>query len=127
MSDTNLSIPPEAVAQLSAEAQLGSGADYQRCACIGVMPGRACVLCNNTRWLKRCTDCNGSGKIFVNVRAGSQPRADVHGRCMGRGWLPCQVADLEAMFTEANPASLEGDGAPAAAPAGKKSKSQQST
>lgn len=100
--------------------------DFQRCACIGVMPGRACVLCNNTKWLKRCTECNGSGKIFLNVRSGSQPRADIHGRCMGRGWLPCQAADLEAIFSTATPAAIEGE-APQLAGNGKKNKSIAAT
>lgn len=93
-----LPIANQSAHSLAVTAQFGG--DYLACRCIGTSVGRACVLCNNTKWLKRCVDCNGSGKTFSTSRPGATPRADIHGMCMGRGWLPCQQADLEIAIAE---------------------------
>lgn len=93
-----LPIANQSAHSLAVTAQFGG--DYLACRCIGTSIGRACVLCNNTKWLKRCVDCNGSGKTFSTSRPGATPRADIHGMCMGRGWLPCQQADLEIAIAE---------------------------
>lgn len=115
MSTTALSIDPEVAHSLSLEAQFGNP-NYCECRCIGVLPGRACTACNSTKWMKRCIPCNGSGKIFVDVRSGSQPRTDIHGPCMGRGWLPCQAADLVAMKLAMEEAIMEAETAPSDPP-----------
>jgi hypothetical protein len=66
--------------------------EYRRCPCLSALPGRACPACGGSKWLRRCDDCHGSGHIYANRRysaGGQQPTSEKHGRCNGRGWLPC--------------------------------------
>lgn len=101
--------PPAAELTLTSNIDL----DFKRCLCIGVMAGRACTLCNNTRWLKRCEECNGSGKIFRNRMASSNrsPSGEIHGRCMGRGWLAVSPSEMREMVAASmqSPSTPPGD------------------
>jgi len=72
---------------------------FRRCACLGAMPGRACQFCSGTRWLKTCPTCAGAGKLAKPVRAGSEPRSERCGFCMGRGTVPANVAEVTAAQT----------------------------
>lgn len=67
---------------------------YRRCSCIGVMPGRACTRCNNTRWLKVCKDCAGAGIKPAPNRLGSMPRRDRCGFCMGVGSTAATMQEI---------------------------------
>jgi hypothetical protein len=77
---------------------------FRRCSCIGVMPGRACTLCNNTKWMKRCPNCYGVGAVFQNSRSSYEPRKDRCGFCMGRGWIAARREEVAAA-TSAVPAA----------------------
>lgn len=72
---------------------------FRRCACLGAMPGRACQFCSGTRWLKTCLTCGGAGKLTKPTRAGSEPRSERCGFCMGRGTVPANVAEVNAAQT----------------------------
>jgi hypothetical protein len=69
---------------------------FRRCACLGVMPGRACLYCSNSRWLRTCAACTGAGKLTKPTRRGGEPRSERCGFCMGRGTVPAKQADIVA-------------------------------
>lgn len=77
-------------------------ATYARCSCIGVAIGRACTLCANQKWLKRCAGCLGAGVIYKSARstASKDSFAEKHGMCGGRGWLACPRAELPLAVEE---------------------------
>ena len=65
---------------------------YKRCTCVSALPGRACLKCGSSHWLRACADCNGSGALFANRRYsmhGKAPSGQKCGFCNGEGWLPC--------------------------------------
>lgn len=82
----SLTIPPAPGSEFS---------PFRRCACLGTMPGRACLYCSGTRWLKTCTTCSGAGKLLKQARQASQePRGERCGFCMGRGSVPANVNEV---------------------------------
>ncbi len=99
LSPPDLSSPDRFAAASLPPAPIQPGSPqspYRRCSCLGVMPGRACTACNNTRWLKVCQACSGEGIITANNRLGSSPRRDRCGFCMGRGSTPATFAEVAA-------------------------------
>lgn len=80
-------------------------AEFMPCKCVGALPGRACVYCSGTRWIKRCAGCNGSGLTFVNV-SGREPRTNKCGPCLGRGWISSMPRDRAAIAKLSEAAAL---------------------
>lgn len=70
-------------------------APFMHCTCLGALPGRGCMHCSGTKWMKRCHNCNGSGILFKNTRRGAEPRSERCGRCMGIGWTSAMPRDRE--------------------------------
>lgn len=66
---------------------------YRRCSCLAVMPGRACHRCLGTKWLKACPKCEGSGRIDVSRRKGSD-RSQPCGHCMTTGQVSANRAEV---------------------------------
>jgi hypothetical protein len=79
-------------------------AQFMACKCVGALPGRACTYCSGTKWLKRCAKCSGSGLDYVNI-SGREPRGNICGPCMGRGWTSSMPSDRAAIAALAEAAA----------------------
>jgi hypothetical protein len=66
---------------------------YRRCPCLAVLPGRVCVFCYGTHWMKLCPKCDGEGRVQLNVRKGAE-RTQPCGHCAGRGTLPANMKEI---------------------------------
>lgn len=92
---------PFAAPDLIATTPLLSSADYKPCTCLAKAPTRACRMCLDTHWLKRCPSCFADGLIYKQVRQhGAQPRTERCGFCMGAGWIPCPKREIPAGVPE---------------------------
>lgn len=70
--------------------------DYRRCPCIGVMPGRACMRCHNSKWVKTCPKCEGEMFVSAKVRKGAHARTERCGFCMGLGQVAARLDEVRA-------------------------------
>lgn len=68
--------------------------DYRKCPCIGVMPGRACPRCHNSKWVKTCPKCEGEMFISAKVRKGAHARTERCGFCMGLGQVAARLDEV---------------------------------
>jgi hypothetical protein len=73
--------------------------DYKPCGCLGIiapLSNRGCHRCFSSHWLKRCVDCLGLGTLTKALRqTNSHPRVERCGRCMGTGWVPCPLREVQ--------------------------------
>lgn len=71
---------------------------FRRCDCLGTLPGRACIRCSSTRWLKECPHCAGHGKIskIAATQLNFRGRNEVCGYCLGKGTLPGNRVEIAA-------------------------------
>jgi hypothetical protein len=70
--------------------------DFRRCPCIGVMPGRACMRCSGTKWVKTCPKCKGEQFVSVHSRKGAHARTERCGFCMGLGQVAARLSEVRA-------------------------------
>lgn len=89
--------------------------EYQKCSCIGTLPGRACNRCFSTGYVKRCPSCHGSGILFKNNRSGSL-RTEPCGECAARGWKPCMPREIREAMALAQEMSKASESSEASAP-----------
>ena len=91
---------------------------YRRCSCLAVMPGRVCMRCHGTKWLKSCPKCEGDGRVMLNKRKGAE-RSEPCGFCMGTGQIAAsrfEIRTAEMLAAQATPIAPESPAEPAQTP-----------
>ena len=91
---------------------------YRRCSCLAVMPGRVCMRCHGTKWLKSCPKCEGDGRVTLNKRKGAE-RSEPCGFCMGSGQIAASRSEIrtaEMLAAQATQIAPELPAEPAQAP-----------
>lgn len=91
---------------------------YRRCSCLAVMPGRVCMRCHGTKWLKSCPKCEGDGRVTLNKRKGAE-RSEPCGFCMGTGQIAASRSEIrtaEMLAAQATPIAPESPAEPVQAP-----------
>lgn len=85
---------------------------YRKCSCLAVMPGRTCMRCLGSKWVKPCPKCNGQARIDMGRRKGADRSAPC-GFCMASGQVSANRTEIAKAIEAATAAAR----APVAPPA----------
>lgn len=68
---------------------------YRHCACIAVLPGRVCPICQGSKWTRICPECEGEGRSQNKLMRGRLDRSQPCGFCGTKGLLPALPKEIQ--------------------------------